>query len=168
MMVSTEYPPMHGGVGRFTYNLVKSLRSNNLDVKVVSDSHVSGDYHGLSPHNKQNSELLLNIIQEYKPHIVHIQHEHGLYGFYLNPLYPPKTSTGLDKFYDKCTIPIITTFHTSMYFKQWMQLISTKESNSKDILRLHVFYKIWKQLINYTSLHRINKHILSKSAYGIV
>ena len=28
--------------------------------------------------------------------------------------------------------------------------------------------KIWKQLINYTSLHRINKHILSKSAYGIV
>ena len=167
-MVSTEYPPMHGGVGRYTYNLVKSLRSNNLDVKVVSDSHGSGDYHGLSPHNKQNSELLLNIIQEYKPDIVHIQHEHGLYGFYLNPLYPPKTSTWLDKFYDKCTIPIVTTFHTSMYFKQWMQLINTKESNSRDILRLHVFYKIWKQLINYTSLHRINKHILSKSAYGIV
>ena len=90
-MVSTEYPPMHGGVGRFTCNLVKSLRSNNLDVKVVSDSHGSGDYYGLSPHNKQNSELLLNIIQEYNPDIVHIQHEHGLYGFYLNPLFPPKS-----------------------------------------------------------------------------
>ncbi len=168
LMVSTQYPPMHGGVGRYAYNLVRSLRSNNLDVKVVSDSHGSGDYHGLSPHNKKNSELLLNIIQEYNPDIVHIQHEHGLYGFYLNPLYPPKTRTGLDKFYDKCTIPIITTFHTSMYFKQWMQLLNTKQGNSNDILRLHVFYKIWKQLINYPSLHRINKQIMSKSAYGIV
>ena len=168
LMVSTEYPPMHGGVGRYTNNLVKSLRSNNLDVKVVSDSHGSGDYHGLTPRNKQNSELLLNIVQECKPDIIHIQHEHGLYGFYLNPLYPLKTSTGLDKFYDKCTIPIVTTFHTSMNFKQWMQLINTKERNSKDILRLHIFYKIWKQLINYTSLHRINQHILSKSAYGLV
>ena len=53
---------MHGGVGRFTYNLVKSLRSNNIDVKVVSDSHGSGDYHGLSP---QKTKLLLNIIKEY-------------------------------------------------------------------------------------------------------
>jgi len=65
-MVSTEYPPMHGGVGRYTYNLVKSLRSNNLDVKVVSDSHGLGDYHGLSPDNKQNSELVLNITNNYK------------------------------------------------------------------------------------------------------
>ena len=80
-MVSTHYPPMLGGVGRFTYNLVKSLRSSNLDVRVVSDTHGSGDYQGLSPYNKRNSELLLNIIQEYKPDIVHIQHEHGLYGF---------------------------------------------------------------------------------------
>lgn len=55
-----------------------------------------------------------------------------------------------------------------MYFKQWIQLINTKESNSRDILRLQVFHKIWKQLINYTLLHRINKRILSKSAYGLV
>ena len=86
MMVSTEYPPMHGGVGRFTYNLVKSLRLNNLDVKVVSDSHGSGDYSWLITNNKQNSELLLNIIQEYKPDIVHIQYEHGLYGFNLKSI----------------------------------------------------------------------------------
>lgn len=71
-MVSSEYLPMHGAVGRYTYNLVKSLLSNYLDVKVVSDYHGSGDYHGLSPHNKQNSELLLNIVQEYKSDIVHI------------------------------------------------------------------------------------------------
>ena len=168
MMVSTEYPPMHGGVGRFSYNLVKSLRLCNLEVRVVSDTHGSGDYSGLSPNNKQNSELLLNIIQEYKPDIVHIQYEHGLYGFKLSPLLPSLTNTGLDEFYDKCPVPVVTTFHTSMYFKQWMQSISTKNGNSKDIMKLNLFYKYWKQLINYSSLHRINKQIMSKSAYGIV
>ena len=168
MMVSTEYPPMHGGVGRFTYNLVKSLRLINLEVRVVSDLHGTGDYHGISPFNKQNSEILQSITQEYKPDIVHIQHEHGLYGFNLNPLLPFLTNTGLDKFYDKCTVPIVTTFHTSMCFKQWMQLIDTKNGNSKDWMRLNLLYKYWKQLINYSSLHRINKQIMSKSAYGIV
>lgn len=168
-MVSTEYPPMRGGVGRFTYNLVRSLRANNLEVKVVCDVHGMGDFGGLSPSNKQNSELLLNIVRNYKPDIVHIQHEHGLYGFYLNPLFPPKTSTGLDKFYDNCKTPIVTTFHTSMNFIPWMQLVNTKSGNSdKDIVKMRVFYKYWKQLINYVSLHRINKEIMSKSAYGIV
>ena len=55
-----------------------------------------------------------------------------------------------------------------MYFKQWMQSISTKNGNSKDILKLNLFCKYWKQLINYSSLHRINKQIMAKSAYGIV
>jgi hypothetical protein len=26
LMVSTEYPPMQGGVGRYTFNLTKALR----------------------------------------------------------------------------------------------------------------------------------------------
>ena len=51
---------MQGGVGRYTHNLVKSLRSNSIDVNVVSSSDGSGDYKGISPHNKDNSELLLN------------------------------------------------------------------------------------------------------------
>ena len=163
---------MHGGVGRYTHNLVKSLRSNGLNVVVVSDSHGSGDYSGISPfNNEENSKVLLKLVAEIKPDIIHIQHEHGLYGFNLNPILPSKTSTGLDKFYEDCSVPIVTTFHTSMRFKQWMQLINTKDSIDKDFtkkLRLHIFYKYWRQLINYTSLHRINKKIMSKSAYGIV
>jgi glycosyltransferase involved in cell wall biosynthesis len=35
MMVSTEYPPMLGGVGRYTANLTKELRTLGLDVDVV-------------------------------------------------------------------------------------------------------------------------------------
>ena len=169
LMVSTEYPPMQGGVGRYTHNLVKSLRSNSIDVIVVSGSDGSGDYNGISPYNKDNSDLLLKLVREANPHIVHVQHEFGLYGFYLNSLRPSKTSTGLDKFYDECKTPIVTTFHTSMYFKQWMKLINIKEKgNDKDFLRLYSLYKYWRHFINYSSIHRINKDLMSKSAYGIV
>jgi glycosyltransferase involved in cell wall biosynthesis len=169
LMICTEYPPMQGGVGRYTYNLVKSLRSNNLDVVVVSSSDGSGDYKGISPYNKNNSELLLKLVKETDPDIVHVQHEFGLYGFFLNSLQPSKTSTGLDKFYDECKTPIVTTFHTSMYFKQWMQLIDIKQKgNDKDYLSRYSFYKYWRHFINYSSMHRINKDLKSKSASGIV
>ena len=169
LMVCTEYPPMQGGVGRYTHNLVKCLVSNNIDVIVVSSSDGSGDYRGISPYNKNNSELLLKTVKEIDPDIVHVQHEFGLYGFYLNSIRPSKTSTGLDKFYDKCKAPIVTTFHTSMYFRQWMRLLNIKERGSdKDILRLYSLYKYWRHFINYSSMHRINKDLMSKSAYGIV
>jgi glycosyltransferase involved in cell wall biosynthesis len=84
LMVCTEYPPMQGGVGRYTNNLVNSLRSNNIDLTVVSSSDGSGDYKGISPHNKNNSEILLKLVKEIKPDIIHVQDEFGLYGFFLN------------------------------------------------------------------------------------
>jgi len=168
-MVCTEYPPMQGGVGRYTHNLVKSLRSNSIDILVVSSSDGTGDYKGISPHNKDNSEILLKLVKEIKPDIVHVQHEFGLYGFFLNSLRPSKSSTGLDEFYDECTIPIVTTFHTSMYFKQWMQLVNIKEKgNDNDYLRFYSLYKYWRHFINYSSMHRINKYLMAKSACGIV
>jgi hypothetical protein len=64
LMVCTEYPPMQGGVGRYTHNLVKCLVSNNIDVIVVSSSDGSGDYRGISPYNKNNSELLLKTVRD--------------------------------------------------------------------------------------------------------
>ena len=168
-MVCTEYPPMQGGVGRYTHNLVKSLRSNNLDVIVVSSSDGSGDYSGILPCNKRNSEVLLKLVKKINPDIIHVQHEFGLYGFFFNSLRPSKTFTGLDKFYDECKTPIVTTFHTSMYFKQWMRLRNIKEKgNDKDYLRFYSLYKYWRHFINYSSMHRINKDLMSKSASGIV
>jgi glycosyltransferase involved in cell wall biosynthesis len=168
-MVCTEYPPMQGGVGRYTHNLVKSLRSNGIDVIVVSSSDGSGDYTGILPCNKRNSEVLLKLVKKINPNIIHVQHEFGLYGFFFNSLRPSKTFTGLDKFYDECQTPIVTTFHTSMYFKQWMRLRNIKEKgNDKDYLRFYSLYKYWRHFINYSSMHRINKDLMSKSASGIV
>ena len=83
-MGCTEYPPMQGGVGRYTHNLVKSLRSNSIDILVVSSSDGSGEYKGISPNNFNNSELLLKFVKEIEPNIVHIQHEFGLYDYFLN------------------------------------------------------------------------------------
>jgi glycosyltransferase involved in cell wall biosynthesis len=94
LMVCTEYPPMQGGVGRYTHNLVKSLHSKGL-VIVVSGSDGSGEYKGISPYNFNNSELLLKFVKEIEPDIVHTQHEFGLYGFFMNSLLPSKTWTGL-------------------------------------------------------------------------
>ena len=75
---------MQGGVDRYTHNLVKSLRSNNLDVVVISRSDGSGDYNGVSSNNKCNSEVLLKLVKEINPNIIHIQDEFGLYGLFLN------------------------------------------------------------------------------------
>jgi hypothetical protein len=59
LMVSPEYPPINGGVGRYTYNLVRELKRQGLEVYVVGNSSGKGDYIGLSPNNIHNSELLL-------------------------------------------------------------------------------------------------------------
>ena len=48
-MVSTEFPPMPGGVGRYTFNLTQSLRQLGIKVRVVCNDKGKGDFHGLSP-----------------------------------------------------------------------------------------------------------------------
>jgi glycosyltransferase involved in cell wall biosynthesis len=90
LMVSTEYPPMNGGVGRYTSNLTRELNKLGLQVQVLSNENGSGDFIGLSPKNTKNSSVLLKIVNEVKPDIVHIQFEHGLYGLKLDRLNPKK------------------------------------------------------------------------------
>ena len=54
LMVSTEYPPMLGGVGRYTYNLTRALRKLGNTVHVVCNDNGDGDFFGLYPYNKDN------------------------------------------------------------------------------------------------------------------
>ncbi len=165
-MVSTEYPPMQGGIARYTHNLVKSLRDSGIETFVVSDSDGLSNYTGLSPTNKNNSEILLKITETLKPDIVHIQHEHGLYDFRIDPLIPSRTKTSLDKFYSVSQIPIVTTFHTAFNFSQWMNSILIEGTDDK--LKLRFFYEYWRHLINYSSFQRINNLARSKSSKSIV
>jgi glycosyltransferase involved in cell wall biosynthesis len=165
-MVSTEYPPMQGGIGRYTHNLVKSLRANNVEIFVVSNSDGLSNYTGLSPTSKYNSEILLKITEELKPDIVHIQHEHALYNFKIDPLFPYRTKTGLDKFYAFSNVPLVTTFHTSYNFSTWMNSILIE--GTEDKFRLRFLYEYLSHLTNYSSFLRVNNYAKSRSSKSIV
>src|SRR5688500_1364171 len=64
LMVSTEFPPMPGGVGRYTFNLTQGLRKLGLEVLVVCNEKGNGDFYGLSPKNKENAQVLLNLVSK--------------------------------------------------------------------------------------------------------
>ncbi|HXW11768.1 MAG TPA: glycosyltransferase, partial [Nitrososphaeraceae archaeon] len=134
LMVSPEYPPINGGVGRYTHNLVNELKRQGLDVYVACDNRGKGDFVGLSPNNMHNSEILLDLVNKIKPDVVHIQYEPGLYGLELHSLRPNNIHTTIDLFYNECKIPIVTTFHSGYNFRQWMRIpqikINKKESLS--------------------------------------
>ena len=178
LMVSTEYPPMYGGVGRYTYNLSRALRKLGHTVYVVcNDDGKEGDFFGLSSSfDKDNSGLLLEIVNKVKPDIVHIQFEHGLYGLKLKSINPRNTCTNIDSFYDICKVPIVTTFHSAYTFKQWMNIISPLDlkSTSNNTLKNQVKHfskyilQYWKFIINYKSFHDLNNEKLVKSKKGIV
>ena len=52
LMISTEYPPMQGGVGGYCKKLVDSLRREGVQVFVVCNEDGNGDYNGISPKNQ--------------------------------------------------------------------------------------------------------------------
>ena len=170
LMVSTEYPPMNGGVGRYTANLTHELNKLGLQVQVLSNENGGGDFFGLSPKNIKNYSVLLKIVNEVKPDIVHIQFEHGLYGLKLDRLNPKKTNTNIDLFYDLCKTPIVTTFHTAFNFKQWMNIVATKNKNEKWKVESYAqkLLNYWTHIINYKSFNNLNKDKLKKSKRGIV
>jgi glycosyltransferase involved in cell wall biosynthesis len=124
LMVCTEYPPMQGAAGWITAHLTKALRKFGLDVYVACNEYGNGDFSGLSPTNKQNSEVLLRIVDELKPDIVHVQFEAGLYGLVYDPKEPRKCSTYIDSFYTKCRTPIVTTIQSAYSLREWMSLPS--------------------------------------------
>lgn len=172
-MVSTEYPPIPGGVGRYTKNLVAGLREIGVDVNVLCNEKGRGDFFGLDPLNDKNSEVILNTITESKSNIVHIQLEHGLYG--LGQIYSHKSKkfvTNIDKFYEKCQIPIITTFHSAYPFQQWMKLSKLLYHHDIDIRNqsTNPFRKImeyWARFKSYYSFNESNKKKMNKSSLNI-
>lgn len=170
LMVSPEYPPISGGVGRHTSNLVNAIRKLDCEVLVLSDEKGNGDYKGISPSNANNSDIILKVVDDVKPDIVHIQFEPGLYGLKLDPLNPSNSKTYLDSFYYKCKIPIITTFHSGYTFKEWMyQAMLVKKSGRTGKLGIpaRIIVKMWTNFINYRPFMELNREKLKHSHAGI-
>lgn len=170
LMVSPEYPPISGGVGRYTSNLVNAIRKLECEVLVLSDEKGDGNYKGISPSNVDNSDIILKVVDDVQPDIVHIQFEPGLYGLKLDPLNPSNSKTYLDSFYYKCKIPIVTTFHSGYTFKEWMyQAMSIKKSGRTGKLGIpaRIIVKMWNNFINYRSFMGLNREKLKHSNAGI-
>ena len=142
-----------------------------MNVLVTSNEEGDGDFFGLTQTNNENYRILLKIVDEIQSDIVHIQYEHGLYGLVLDPLNPNKTRTNIDLFYDLCNIPIVTTFHTSFNFKQWMEIVVPIKNSGKLGKRGHLgnhLIKKKKKFLNFESFHNLNRRKLRKSAGSIV
>jgi hypothetical protein len=121
-MILMEYPPMRGGVGRYCKKLVDCLKREGVEVLVVSNVYGKGDL-GISPDKKDNFQVLLKLVKEVNPDLVHVQYEQGMYGMRLDPIDLTKTGTNIEKFYDQCTVPIVSTLHSVYTFREWMNLI---------------------------------------------
>jgi glycosyltransferase involved in cell wall biosynthesis len=170
LMISTEYPPMQGGVGRYCKRLVDSLRREGMQVFVVCNEDGNGDYNGISPNNQDNSEVLQNIIKEVQPDVVHVQYEHGLYGIHLDPVNPIRTHTSIELFYQECEVPIVTTFHSAYTFTQWMRLVVPLNNGKFGPIGtlLRMVYDYWTHLINYGSFNSLNKRKIGPNKAGVV
>jgi glycosyltransferase involved in cell wall biosynthesis len=172
LMVSTEYPPMRGGIGRYTANLVQGLRSTSegIEVDVVCNEDGSGEFRGISPSNKRNSDVLLKIVEESQPDIVHVQFEPGLYGLILDSRNPRTSRTFIDPFYHRCKVPIVTTFHSAYTLREWMgqAMIVKREGRTGRLgIPARAAIKTWKHLVNYKAFHNINKDKLKLSYAGV-
>ena len=173
LMVSTEYPPMKGGVGRYTAKLVQALRKtgNGILVDVVCNEDGKGEFTGISPSNERNSDILLKIVEEQsRPDVVHVQFEPGLYGLKLDPAKLSASRTFIDDFYYRCKVPIITTFHSAYTLKEWMgQAMRVKHDGriGKLGIPLRAAVTTWRRLVTYKAFHDINKEKLKLSNAGI-
>jgi glycosyltransferase involved in cell wall biosynthesis len=173
LMVSTEYPPMRGGVGRYAAKLVQALRKKDdgVEVDVVCNPDGNGEFRGISPSNQRNSDILLKIVEEQsRPDVVHVQFEPGLYGLVLDPANSSSSRTFIDPFYRRCKVPIVTTFHSAYTLREWMgQAMIVKHHGriGKVGIPLRAAIRTWKSLVNYEAFHDINKEKLKLSNAGI-
>jgi len=169
LMVSTEYPPMKGGVAHYSQKLVGSLRNEGLEVSVVCNEHGNGDFMGISPYNRHNSDVVIKAVKECKPDVVHVQYEQGLYGLHLDPINPKRTGTTIESFYHDCKLPIVTTFHSAYTFTQWMRLIVPSGGKFGRIgTFLRTTYDYWTHLLNYSSYNSLNRGKIGPNRAGIV
>jgi glycosyltransferase involved in cell wall biosynthesis len=133
LIVSGEYPPMKGGVGRYTFNLVHALHKKpGVEVSIAlgtgaaltgnpsrgeeDNNNVIPTYRGIiRKGDKRNSDRLLQIVSEIKPDVVNMQYERGLYEVdttIRHTFWRLLHGSTLDRFYKMCPVPTVSTLHT--------------------------------------------------------
>ncbi len=110
LMISAEYPSMHGGIGDYTARLIDALAGNGWDARVLTSSVVETDDPRVLPRiQRWNWEIVSQVqeaLVESQATIVHIQYQTGAYGMHpaINFL-PRRMRKGVS------AAPFVTTFH---------------------------------------------------------
>ena len=89
LYITGEYPPMRGGVGAYTHILSQSLQESGVDVHVLTSIGVGGEA-GSSPTvhplierwNWGFWQTAHTLVQQLRPHIVHIQYQTAAFGMH--------------------------------------------------------------------------------------
>lgn len=172
LMVTTEYPPMPGGVGRYTSNLALALKNLGIKVYIACNERGEGDFFGLDASNKENSRILLRIVNQIKPDLVHVQLEHGLYGLNFDSIKKFRMQTNIDQFYEKCQTPTITTFHSAYPIEQWINLVPSNHPSKFRLLGIPIelsslALKYGNRMVTYELFNRANREKMLRSAASI-
>jgi glycosyltransferase involved in cell wall biosynthesis len=172
LMVSTEYPPMPGGVGRYTRNLALALKKLGVNVYVACNERGEGDFFGLDASNKENSRTLLRIVNQIKPDLVHVQLEHGLYGLNFGSIKNFRMQTNIDQFYEECQTPTITTFHSAYPIEQWINLVPSNHPTKFRLLDIPIelsslALKYGNRMVTYGLFNRANREKMLRSAASV-
>ena len=172
LMVSTEYPPMPGGVGRYARNLVLALKRLGIRIYVACNERGAGDFFGLDASNKENSKILLRIVDQIKPDLVHVQLEHGLYGLNFGSIKTFRMQTNIDQFYEKCQTPTITTFHSAYPIEQWINLVPSNHLTKPRLFDIPIelsslALKYGSRILTYELFNRANREKMLRSAASV-
>jgi glycosyltransferase involved in cell wall biosynthesis len=143
-----------------------------IRVYIACNERGKGDFSGLDTSNKENSSILLRIVDQIRPDLVHVQLEHGLYGLNLGSIRKFRMQTNIDQFYEKCQIPIITTFHSTYPIEQWVNLVPsiplTKGRLSNRLIALSSrALKYSNRIFTYGLFKRANREKMFRSAASI-
>ncbi len=110
LMVSAEYPPLHGGLGDYASRLVAALADNGWDARVLTSASVEAHDERVLPYIHQwNWEIagqIRDALRETESRLVHIQYQTGAYGMHPAINFLPRRVGG-----DQPSIPWVTTFH---------------------------------------------------------
>lgn len=128
LLISGEYPPMIGGVSRYTYNLASALRKRHVEVEIVASASCSNVsvHRWIKKGDRSNSDRILDTIEQFRPDVVHVQYERGLYeidhtvGKILSRLIHGST---LNKFYRMSPVPTVTTLHTLFPYPEYQDYV---------------------------------------------
>jgi predicted glycosyltransferase len=59
---------------------VNKITKSDCEVLVLCDQKCNENYKGISPFTEDNSNIILKVIEDVKPDVIHIQFEPVLYG----------------------------------------------------------------------------------------